>query len=62
MKLVLFRLIGTGISWLLYDGVYKITAWPNYAYLILFMVLMAACSYAAEKIYYFLNNQNKHSS
>ena len=51
MKLVLFRLIGTGISWLLYYGVYKITAWPNYAYLILFMVLMAACSYAAEKIY-----------
>ena len=39
MKLVLFRLIGTGISWLLYYGVYKITAWPNYAYLILFMIL-----------------------
>ena len=62
MKLVLFRLIGYGISWLLYYGVYKTTTWPNYAYLMLIIVLTAGGSYAAEKIYYFLNNQNKHSS
>ncbi|QNT58920.1 putative membrane protein [Neisseria musculi] len=52
MNLMLFRLIGLIIGWVLYYIIYKATSWPNYAYIITALVLVFFSIYFAEKFYY----------